>query len=244
MNFDLFLSVVIPAYNEEHRLQRTLPLLKDYLNRQDYSWEVVVVDDGSVDRTGEISGRFFNPGQVRVVRNERNRGKGFSVRRGVLEARGKFVLISDADFSSPIEEIEKLFLPLREGWDIAIGSRSLPNSNVVVHQAWYREGMGRCFNRMVQMLVLDGFIDTQCGFKCFFREKAAPIFSVMRVDGFSFDVEFLYLAKKRGLQVREVPVEWRHVEASRVRIWVDPINMFLDLLRIRWNDGLGRYKNE
>lgn len=237
-----FLSVVIPAYQEETRLRGSLSSLRDYLINQNYSWEVIVVDDGSRDQTSRIPLEVFSESEaVKVLQNPKNRGKGYSVKRGVLAANGELILISDADFSTPIQEFEKLHACLNEGWDIAIGSRSLVDSNVQVHQSWYREGMGRIFNVFVQMTVLTGYMDTQCGFKCFHRVKAIPIFSQMLVDGFCFDVEFLFIAKKRGLKIKEVPVQWKDVPQSRVNIVSEPVCMLLDLLRIRRNDQNGFY---
>ena len=238
-----FLSIIIPAYQEEIRLQKTLPNLRNYLTNQDYSWEVIVVDDGSSDETARIPHKIFSKTEpVKVIKNPKNRGKGFSVKQGVMEAQGEVILISDADFSTPIEELEKLQACVRKGYDIAIGSRSLVDSNIEVRQAWYRESMGRIFNVFVQMTVLRGFIDTQCGFKYFSREKTVPIFSQMTVQGFCFDVEFLFVAKKQGLKIIEVPVKWRHVPFSRVSLISDSIHMLLDLMRIRKNNKKGLYR--
>jgi dolichyl-phosphate beta-glucosyltransferase len=238
-----FLSVIVPAYNEETRLEKSLPRLRDFLAAQTYTWEVVLVDDGSLDRTAEAAARFFpDPERLRVVRNGVNRGKGYSVRAGARAARGDTLLLSDADLSTPMTELPKLLSCLQNGYDVVIGSRSLPESNVVTHQAWYREGMGRMFNKIVQAVALDGFIDTQCGFKCFRKKDIAPVFARMRIDRFSFDVELLFIARKSGLRIKEVPVEWHNVPHSRVRIVRDSANMLFDLFRIRWNDLTGKYK--
>ena len=237
-----FLSIIIPAYNEATRLETSLLYLHDFLQKQSYTWEVVLVDDGSSDRTAEVALKFLPaPAQLQIVRNGVNRGKGYSVREGVRVARGEVLLLSDADFSTPMTDFQKLYSYLQNGCDIAIGSRSMPESNVVKHQAWYRESMGRLFNKIVQTVVIDGFIDTQCGFKCFRKKTVAAIFAKMRIDRFTFHVEFLFLAGKAGLKVREVPVEWRNVLQSRVRIVRDSANMLLDLFRIRWNDLTGKY---
>ena len=238
-----FLSIIIPAYQEETRLQKTLPSLRNYLINQDYSWEVIIVDDGSSDETPSIPNQIFSKTEpVKVIKNQKNRGKGYSVKQGVVEAKGEVILISDADFSTPIEEIEKLQTGIRKGYDIAIGSRSLVDSNIEVRQTWYRESMGRIFNVFVQMTVLRGFIDTQCGFKYFSREKTAPIFSQMTVEGFCFDVEFLFVAKKQGLKIIEVPIKWQHVPFSRVSLISDPIQMLLDLMSIRKNNKKGLHE--
>lgn len=236
-----FLSVIIPAYNEEKRLRKTMPLLRDFLKKQSFAWEVVLIDDGSTDNTAQAPAGFFTADEARVFRNERNRGKGYSVRQGVQAARGEILLFTDADLSTPLNEFDKLHACLQQGYDIAIGSRSLPGSNVTQHQAWYRESMGKVFNKIVNLIVLEGFVDTQCGFKCFRKEVAVPIFSKMIVDRFGFDVEFLYLARKAGNRIIEVPVEWHDVLHSRVRIVRDSLQMFLDLFRIRWNDWTGKY---
>ncbi len=238
-----FLSVVIPAYKEKSRLRRSLPGLRDYLRNQDFSWEVIVVDDGSCDGTSEVPREVFSEsGALKVLKNSRNRGKGYSVKQGVLAAQGELVLISDADFSTPIEEFEKLHACLKGDWDIAIGSRALMGSELEIRQAWYREGMGRIFNVFVQMMVLRGYADTQCGFKCFTREKVVPVFSQLTLDGFCFDVEFLFIAQKRRLKIKEVPVKWRDVLRSHVNVVSDPIRMFFDLMRIRFNNKKGLYQ--
>jgi dolichyl-phosphate beta-glucosyltransferase len=183
--------------------------------------------------------RFFR--QSRGFKNEMNRGKGYAIRRGIREAKGEVLLFSDADFSTPIEEFPKLAGYLENGYDIAIGSRSLPDSNVEVHQAWVREGMGKVFNLLVQAIVLRGFIDTQCGFKCVKRERVLPLLPKMAVDGFCYDVELLFLAKKAGLKIVEVPVTWVNDPVSKVHILKDSTKMFLDLLWIRFRDGFGQY---
>lgn len=237
-----YLSIVIPAFNEQDRLRRTLPVLRKYLQEQSYDWELIVVDDGSCDQTHAVAKEFFPGNNLRVLRNPGNRGKGYSVKQGVLAAQGEVVLLTDADFSTPIHYFDTLRSRLEEGYDIVIGSRSLEDSVVPVRQPWYRQGMGRIFNRLVQAVVMQGFIDTQCGFKCFKRETAGPLFNKMTIDRFSFDVEFLFLAKKRGLKILEVPVEWKNVLQSRVRIIRDSIRMFLDIFRIRLNDWRGRYE--
>jgi dolichyl-phosphate beta-glucosyltransferase len=238
------LSVVIPAFNEEARLVGTLARVLDYLHGRREPFEVIVVDDGSSDDTAGAARRAAAAagGAVRVVANVRNRGKGFSVRRGVEESRGEFILFSDADLSTPIEDVERLFAALLEGGcDIAIGSRAMKGSDVRVHQPWYREAMGKTFNKLVRLLVLRGFRDTQCGFKLFRAPAARDIFRLQRVERFSFDVEALYLARRRGYRVAEVPVTWYNSPSSRVSIVRDSARMFLDVLRIRLNGLRGGY---
>lgn len=238
------LSVVIPAFNEEERLVPTLARVFDYLSERGYPFEVIVVDDGSTDRTLDLARRFAEgKDNLHVVSNGTNRGKGFSVRRGVEEAAGEYILFSDADLSTPIEELDRLFPPVLEGGvDIAIGSRSLRGSDVRVHQPWYRELMGKIFNKIVRIFTLRGFKDTQCGFKLFSGEAAREVFALQRVEGFSFDVEALYLARKAGRRITEVPVTWYNSPRSRVSIVGDPARMFLDVLRIRIDDLRGRYR--
>jgi len=237
-----FLSVIIPAYNEEARLAKSLPVVREFLTRRlGSAWEVILVDDGSTDNTADVAAGFFEPAQIKVVRNEHNRGKGYCVRRGACAAKGPILLFSDADLSTPIGEFEKLYARIEQGCDVAIGSRSLPESNVVTHQAWYRESMGKFFNKLVRFLVIDGFVDTQCGFKMFRKEAADTVFEKMTIDRFCFDVEFLFLAQKAGYKIAEVPVEWHDVLQSRVKIASDTLNMLSDLFRIRLNNCLGKY---
>ena len=237
-----FLSIIIPAYNEEERLKQSLPDLKEFLKQQSFIWELILVDDGSSDKTKDAHTSFFTDEEdVKVIHIPANRGKGFAVRKGMLASKGEIVLISDADFSTPLTEWSKLYQTLQQGYDIAIGSRSLAESDVIIRQAWYREGMGRIFNWMVRLLVLDGFVDTQCGFKCFRREAVLPVFEKMVIDRFSFDVEMLFVAQKHGLAIKEVPVKWKNVLFSRVRIIADSVTMLRDLLRIRFNSMLGTY---
>jgi dolichyl-phosphate beta-glucosyltransferase len=233
------LSVVIPAFNEAARLPSTLAAIKRFLDATSLSHEILVVDDGSSDDTGARAQAAL-PGGVRVLRNETNHGKGFSVRRGMLEAAGARRLMSDADLSTPIEELPRLMQKLDDGFDVAIASRALPGAQVVVHQPYFRENVGRLFNLMAQALLLPGLHDTQCGFKLWSGEAAREGFARARVDGFSFDVEVLYLARRRGRKIAEVPVTWRNDAASRVTL-LRGSTAFLDLLRIRWHALAGRY---
>ncbi|HEX6737253.1 MAG TPA: dolichyl-phosphate beta-glucosyltransferase [Vicinamibacteria bacterium] len=233
------LSVVIPAYNEAERLPPTLERVLGYLRGRGVSHEVVVVDDGSRDRT-VARARAVGGDTVTVLANEVNRGKGYSVRRGMLAARGARRLMTDADLSTPIEDLERLAARLDDGYQVAIGSRALPDSNVEIHQPWYRENMGRVFNAAVRLLALPGLKDTQCGFKLFSAEAAQAAFSRAQLDGFSFDVEALFLARRLGYRIAEVPVTWRNDAASRVGLW-GGFRAFPDLMRIRWNALRGRY---
>lgn len=235
------LSVVVPAYNEERRIGQTLDRLLAYLARRGGASEIVVVTDGSRDRTAEIARQAASRGPVRVLDSGVNRGKGSCVRRGLLEARGALRLFSDADLSTPIEEVERLAAALGRGFDVAIGSRALPESAVAVRQPWWRQAMGRIFNACVQRLVVPGIRDTQCGFKLFTADAVQQIFPRLRIEHFGFDVEVLWLARRLGLRVAEVPVTWVDDPRSTVRPVADAARMFLDLLRIRRAERRGLY---
>jgi len=233
------LSLVFPAYNEAPRIPGTLDALRAFAAGRFDALEVLWVDDGSSDRTAELlrqaASAMDGPLQVRVLSQPRNLGKGAAVRRGMLEASEPWVLMSDADLSTPLEELDALWRALDDsGADVALGSRALPDSRLEIRQPGYREAMGRTFNLLVQGLVVGGIQDTQCGFKLFRRGAAQALFARARVDRFAFDVEVVYLARQMGLRVVEVPVRWRHAEGSRVRPIRDSARMFADLLRIRW----------
>lgn len=227
------LSVVIPAYNEERRLGDSLRRILAYLEAQQYEWEVIVVDDGSADATGRMSEEIGRGYPCRVVRNEPNRGKGYSIRRGMLEARGRYRLFSDADLSTPIEELDKFWPAVNDGCGMVIGSRALPESDLEVRQPFYREMMGRVFNLLVRLLLVGGIRDTQCGFKLFTAEAAQAIFPRQTLQGFAFDVELIVLARRAGFKVAEVPVRWINSPASRVSAWRDSTRMFFDLLALK-----------
>jgi dolichyl-phosphate beta-glucosyltransferase len=234
---DPFLSVVIPAFNEAERLPRTLGRLADYLRVFGRAHEVLVVDDGSSDATAEKA----REAGATVLRTERNRGKGHAVRRGMLEARGQRRLMTDADLSTPIEELKHFLETMDRGFDVVIGSRALPGANIEIHQPWFRENMGRLYNLFVRALAVPGLRDTQCGFKLWSAAAARDAFAAVRLDGFSFDVEALYLARKRGYRIAEVPVTWRNDAATRVGLGAGSA-AFPDLLRIRLYDWMGRYE--
>lgn len=246
-----FLSIVIPAYNEVNRIRRSLDAVLSFLKSQHYRAEVIVVDDGSSDETAarvsEYIGKFQEAGHgLRVLTNEPNRGKGYSVKRGLAEATGEIVLFSDADFSSPITEAPKLLNPIAEGEvNVSIGSRALNRELIGVHQPRMREFGGMIFNFCMRTITGLKFKDTQCGFKAFRREPALPVFKLQRIDRFGFDPEVLYIAKKQGNRILEVPVAWDHCEGGELQSkWNylrDSIDMFADLIRIRLNDLAGRY---
>jgi glycosyltransferase involved in cell wall biosynthesis len=235
------LSIVIPSYNEEQRLEPTLEKIANYIQSQRPHTEVIVVDDGSTDRTAAVAeswrGRID---QLRVVSNGRNRGKGFSVRHGSLEAHGEIVLFTDADLSSPIEEGEKLLAALQTH-DVAIGSRAVDRRLIEQHQSVFREFAGIIFNRIVRIILRLPFVDTQCGFKAFRRERSRIIFEQQTIERFGFDPELLYLARHHGLSTVEVPVRWAHSPATKVSMMRDSLQMFLDVFVIRWNAIEGRY---
>ncbi|MFZ0619833.1 MAG: dolichyl-phosphate beta-glucosyltransferase [Candidatus Acidiferrales bacterium] len=239
------LSIVIPAYNEEARLPRTLRSILDYLSREALSperVEIIVVDDGSKDGTARVAQDFAREFcSLRVVENGENRGKGFSVRHGMLEARGRLTLFTDADLSSPIEEWPKLRAAIESGYDGAIGSRALDRSLISVSQTQTRVFAGMIFNTFVRILTGLPFHDTQCGFKAFVRESARPVFENQRIYRFGFDPEILFLAHRYGLRVAEVPVRWAHDPATKVSVVRDSIRMFADLFRIRRDWFLRRY---
>src|SRR5262249_7958116 len=241
------LTIVIPAYNEEKRIGPSLDRVLDFLRGSRYDAEVIVVDDGSSDQTAnqvrERISLFKNEGQeLRVLINSPNRGKGFSVKRGLIEARGDIVLFSDADFSSPISEAPKLIDPISEGRvDVAFGSRALDRSLIGKRQPLFRDFGGRIFNLLMQTITGLRFSDTQCGFKAFRREAALPVFRLQRIERFGFDPELLYIAKKRGLRLLEVPVVWNDSEGSTLNYFTDSIKMSTDLILIRINDLAGRY---
>ncbi|MFL6258950.1 MAG: dolichyl-phosphate beta-glucosyltransferase [Thermoanaerobaculia bacterium] len=220
------LSVIVPAYNEERRLAPGLRQALEYLARRGEPFELLVVDDGSRDATARVA-EAFAPQGVRVVRHERNRGKGAAVRTGLLASRGRKVLVSDADFSTPIEEIEKLERFLQDGTPLVIGSRGLADSQVRQRQPFYREMMGRIFNRLIRMFGVRGIRDTQCGFKLARGEEGRRIASELKIEGFAWDVEMIWLARRRGYKIAEVGVIWVNSPDSRV----DPIRSSFSMLR-------------
>jgi dolichyl-phosphate beta-glucosyltransferase len=230
-----FLSVVVPAYNEEARLGNTLKRMLTYFDAQSYSYEILVVSDGSTDGTAEVVNHIAEcRSQVRLLTYTPNRGKGYAVRYGMLRARGERILFSDADLATPIEEIEKLSAKLDAGFPIAIGSRDVRGSELIRRESWIRELGGKTFNKLVRLLTVPGIHDTQCGFKLFTQGAAQEIFSRCVVDDFAFDVEALYLAMRvYGWRVAEVPVRWAHQEGSKVRFLRDGLRMVRAVIRIR-----------
>ena len=244
-SWEIVLSVVIPAHNESARLPATLQAVLSLLQSRSEPFEVVVVDDGSTDDTAELVQRVCRESpEVRLLRHPTNIGKGAAVRNGMLNARGEYILFTDADLSAPIAEVERLLEPLKNGYDVAFGSRGLQPEWITLRQSRFREAAGRLFNLWTRGIAGLDFRDTQCGFKAFRRQAAETIFARQRIPGFGFDVEVLYLARKFGYRVLEVPVHWAHSEGSTVHMLRDSVRMFLDLLRIRWNYWRGRYALE
>jgi glycosyltransferase involved in cell wall biosynthesis len=236
------LSIVIPSYNEELRLPATLESVAAYLKASGRTAEVLVVDDGSTDRTAAVAESFRDRiPSLRVVSNRVNRGKGFSVKHGTQESRGHIVLFTDADLSAPIEEADKLLAALDENHDVAIGSRAIDRSLISVRESRFREFAGIVFNKIVRIILRLPFVDTQCGFKAFRRERCEIIFEQQRIERFGFDPELLYLARHHGLHSVEIPVRWAHSPATKVNMLRDSVQMFLDVFTIRWNAIVGRY---
>ena len=235
-------SIVIPAYNEAKRLQATLDRVLAYLATQKWNAEVLVVNDGSRDATREIIVQCAarNP-TLRLLENPGNRGKGYSVRHGVLQARGEFILFTDADLASPIEESEKLLAALTAGAEIAIGSRWLDKSLQTRPQPLYRRALGRIFNLALRVVLGMNYKDTQCGFKAFTRRAAESVFPLQIIERWGFDPEILFLARRQGLPVKEVPVKWAHQENTKISPIRDGLRMFTELLIIRWYAVTGRY---
>ncbi len=235
-------SIIIPAYDESARIGATLATVLAYAEARGWDAEVIAVDDGSRDNTVEIVRSYAqsNP-RLRLLQNPGNRGKGYSVRNGMLHAQGEILLFSDADLSSPIGEAEKLFAALAAGADVAIGSRWLRSDLQTQRQPLYRQLFGRIFNLSLRIVLGLNFKDTQCGFKAFTRQAATTIFPLQKIERWGFDPELLYVARKFGFKIVEVPVAWAHREGTRIDPVRDGIKMFLDVLKIRWNGLVGEY---
>jgi glycosyltransferase involved in cell wall biosynthesis len=246
-----FLSIVIPAYNEERRLPESLEKVLAFLQTKDYPAEVIVVDDGSTDNTVDIVEGFRARYPFASIIKNDHRGKGYAVRTGMLAAQGTYVLFSDADLATPIEEVDRLLAFLGDGYDIAIGSREVLGAQRI-NEPGYRHLMGRVFNLLVRLVAVGSFQDTQCGFKCFRREVAQDLFQRVQLYGAEaglakggmvtgFDVEVLFLALKRDYKVKEVPVQWHYGANTKVNPLLDSARMFMDVLRVKLNDWRGKY---
>ena len=236
-------SIIIPAYNEAARLGRTLERVLGYVSAQRWDAEVIVVNDGSRDRTADLVRDYAKRHPcLQLLENPGNRGKGYSVRNGMLHANGELLLFSDADLSSPIEEAPKLLVPLESGAaDIAIGSRWLRPELQTQRQSLLRQFYGRLFNLLLRVLLGLNFKDTQCGFKAFTRKAACKIFPLQQIERWGFDPELLYLARKVGLRVVEIPVSWAHTGGTRISPLRDGLRMFAEALKVRWNGLTGKY---
>jgi dolichyl-phosphate beta-glucosyltransferase len=240
-----YLSIIIPAYNEERRIVKTLSETFDYLDSQKFESEVIVVNDGSSDRTAAKTLGFESQarGRLRLLQNPGNRGKGYSVRNGMMEAKGEILLFYDADLATPTSEIIKVINPLAEDrYDVVFGSRALDRSLIGIHQSAMREKLGIAFNLIQYLLTGLNFKDTQCGFKGFRRKAAQSIFPLQRIEGFGFDPEILFIAQKQGWRLLETPVRWNHVKGSKINPIGSSFDMLLEVLTIRVNDLTGKYE--
>lgn len=239
------LSIVIPAYNESARIENALERVMSCVAEQGWDAEVLVVDDGSKDSTPEIVHEWMQRyPRLHLIKNVGNRGKGYSVRNGLLQAAGEIVMFTDADLSAPMEEAERLFAAIHEGADVAIGSRWLDKQRQTIHQPLYRRFFGRCFNWVTRLIMGLPFKDTQCGFKAFKRPAAQIIFRLQRIERWGFDPEILFIAQKLGYEIREVPVTWGHDERSRMSYLKDGMKMLEEMAIIRANSIAGRYDED
>lgn len=242
------ISVIIPAFEEEARLGRTLQRIFSYLAETGIGAEIIVVDDGSGDKTADVARaecQKFAEAPSIVIRSNENRGKGYAVRTGLRAASGEIAIFSDADLSTPIEEMRKLIEPIKSGrFDVTFGSRALDRSLIGTHQPWRREQGGKVFNLIVRILTGLPFWDTQCGFKAFRMEEFGPLLDLMTIDRFGFDVEFLFVAQLHGLRLAEIPVRWDNDERSKVSVLRDSIRMFNEVRIIRKNYRAGTYDNQ
>src|ERR1035441_87207 len=235
-------SIVIPAYNESARIPATLASVVACVRAQGWSAEVIVVNDGSTDSTAQLVRDFAREAaEVRLIENPGNRGKGYSVRAGILQAQGEVALFTDADLSAPIEEAERLFDAIRQGADIAIGSRWLESARQTHRQPFFRQVFGRCFNAVTRAVMRLPFADTQCGLKAFTRQAAQTVFQLQTIERWGFDPEILLIALKRGFRVVEVPVSWANDERTRMSYLRDGIKVLEEIIIIRWNAFRGRY---
>ncbi len=243
------LSIVIPAYNEEARLGKTLSETFGYLAAQDYTSELIVVDDGSRDRTVEIAKSFLSRSDAKtkliVLKNPGNCGKGYAVRNGMLHASGEIHLFFDADLATPLNQIPKVIQPLLDDqYDVVFGSRALSEAVIEVEQSILRQLRGRGGNLLIRLLTGMDIKDTQCGFKAFRRQVSQSVFPLQQMDGFGFDPEILFIANKQGWRWKETPVVWRHIEGSKVTMFSATVSVFTEVCKIRWNDLTGKYDSQ
>jgi dolichyl-phosphate beta-glucosyltransferase len=234
------LSIVIPAHNEESRLPRTLRHIFAFLEKQPYLSEVIIVENGSSDRTLDLSHEIATGHSNMIVLHEEQRGKGNAVRRGILEAHGEYRFICDADLSMPIDEVQKFLPPLAHDFDLAIASREAPGA-IRYNEPSYRHLGGRAINLAIRLMILPGLNDTQCGFKCFRAEVTEDLFRQQTLIGWSFDIELLYIARRKRLRIKEIPIQWYFDADSKVRAFRDALHMLSDIIRIHINAWRGRY---
>jgi dolichyl-phosphate beta-glucosyltransferase len=235
-----FLSIIVPAFNEERRLPDSLPKIIHFVRQQAYPIEVIVVDDGSSDRTAEVVHQFQKDAPFISLLPVEHGGKGHAVKAGMQQAKGDYLFLCDSDLSMPIDEVTKFLPPALDGYDIAIASREIPGARRYGEPP-YRHLMGRVFNLIVRLLAVPGVQDTQAGFKCFRRQAARQLFPLQTIKGWGFDVEVLFIARKRGLRIVEVPIHWYYMNRSRVRPVRDTYNMLHEVLKVRMNNWRGRY---
>lgn len=239
MTENIKLTLLVPAYNEVKIIGRTIKSIINFLSGKNFGWEIIVVDDGSQDKTSQVVKSFKKP-EVRLVKFAENQGKGAAIRAGILEAKGNFVIFSDADLSVSIERVEDFLQELKKS-DVVIGSRRVKGAKILIHQSWLRETLGRGFTLITNLILGMNLSDFTCGFKGFRRKAALEIFGRAQIDRWSYDAEILFLAQKLGYKIVEVPVHWRNRKETRVTLGADILTSFRDLFRIRINDFLGKY---
>ena len=231
---DKMISIIIPAYNEENRISNNLKIIAEFMQSLDTPYEIIIVDDGSSDKTKEIAAKAIsNIPNINLISYMPNKGKGFAVKTGILASKGDFVGFTDVDLSAPIDELKKLLDAINDGFDLAIGSRALPTSELSIHQPLYRELGGKFLNLIIRMLAVPGIKDTQCGFKLFKGDIARNIFSISILNGWSFDIEALYLSRKMGAKIAEVPIKWSHSEGSKLSPISAGFKMIADIIYMR-----------
>ena len=238
----VFLSIIIPVYNEEHNILTTFQKVDQYFQKFGQPYEILFVDDGSTDRSRPLLHDLSSDYEhVRLIENPINLGKGFSIRQGMLEGRGDYLIFTDADLATPIEEFDKFIPYLGSDYEVLIGSRRLPDSQISVHQSWYRRWMGEVFYQLVYLILFNDVRDTNCGFKCFRRDVAKEVFQRQKVRRWAFDAETLFLVHRMRYNIKEIPVRWAEPGKSKVVLLKASVVSFFDLFKIRWNDFLGRY---
>lgn len=240
----LFFSVVIPAYNEEKTIVATIKAVENYFRQNGIAFEIIIVDDGSLDNTVKLISENFKNEAIRIIEKKRNEGKGAAIKDGILNSKGDYILFTDSDLSTPITEFGKFTKYIQENYDVIIGSRALPGSRVVVRQPFYREALGKIFNLFVKFFLFKGINDTQCGFKLFKGVCAKEIFKLQRINDFGFDIEILFVAGKMNFKIAEVPVVWHNRPSTRLNIIKDSLGMFFDIFKILRNYKKGFYAKD